>query len=453
MSSKSPAPSAPGGRKVLPIRPAVPLIYEPRPRGGGRASDEEKSVSNSSSKNGSNEGVEKEEVPARAQDVHEQSSKRAGPKLDDKQFLQSREEVGDVSIQIRNAMKHEIKEMKQDLLDISQHMVGDLEEGSEQLQRTKASTSESEWSTTGGSSRRLILGVEVEEPAHPMEQEKNPSQAAPSQNSSSRVKASSEEISANPSRSAKSNSESTGILPPVTYPAPYIQFGGYVNGIPPQPLYDNQYPAPSYDPQAQSRFMQAWNGVPQFNPLGGQPPPTPSSASLDDGNSPFDPKLAGHISSNFNVERYADIRLVVTHEQGRFEETTFFLHRVLVSRSETLRGLLDEYAGNYDENDGKLVIKMKLNDRFITLTALAYALQTCYGQPASNFPPCKSRGGAERHRDQSIANMLEILAFAATGHLLKLEDVALRGIEKAQEALNWVSDIPRHYFSIPYKLS
>lgn len=444
MPAQSPANGTSGGRKVVSIRPAVPLIFESRLkiRGGGNDSNDGKPISIASARIESNEGDKDGEALTPAIDARQQPLESLESQLKSKELPQSQEASSDFSVDLRAARSYEAEHMKQDRLKILKYMADDPEEEKEQLQQENAVSYEGSERFPGvRSARRLNLGVEMEQNVPSMKQEEQEAQATPSQLSSRGGKTSPEGVSETPVSSAETSVGITGTSLPSTYPAPYIQFGSYINSMPPPQPYANPYIVPQYDPQAQHQFMQSWNGVPQFHPLGGQPPPTPSSASLDDGNTLFDSKLAGHISSNFNVGRYADIRLIVTHKLKRFEQTTFFLHRVLASRSETLRGLLDEYAGNYDVEDGKLVVKMELDDRFVTPTALAAALQTCYGQPASNFLHKKLRSRVDYKVNQSVADMLEILAFAATGHLLKLEDVALRGIERAQEALNWVSDV------------
>lgn len=443
MSSRSAAGDAVGGRKVATIRPAVPLIYEPRPRGGGKASTERKPVSRASSRKSRSIVPAVDQSSNPTYNAQEQPCENPGLKLSSNN-LRSPETLEDVSTEICKVITSEARDMERDRLQILQYSAGDPEEENEQSQQAKAASYEaSERSTTGRSVRRLILGIEVEESGFSMESEDSMSEAAVSHLSSTKGKTSSVSISENTKCSTGTSPEATGtgFDRPVTYPPPNIQFGDYVNEQSLRQPYANQYMFPQYDPQAQHRFTKPWNEVPQFHPIGGKPPPTPSSASLDDGTTPFDPKLAGHISSNFNVQRYADVRLIVAHERERFQETTLFLHRILAARSETLRGLLDECAGNFDKEDGKLVVRINFNDRYITPTALAAAIQTCYGQPALKVLSTKVRGRADCDRNLYLDDMHGILAFVAAGHFLKLEDVALRGIEKAQEALNWVSDV------------
>ena len=175
-----------------------------------------------------------------------------------------------------------------------------------------------------------------------------------------------------------------------------------------------------------------------MNTLGGMPPPTPSSASLDSGPAAYNGNIgiAGHISSNFNVEEYSDLCLKVIHEDGKFPETTFYLHKLMVARSETLRELISEYAGNYD-SENRLLVKLRVSDRLITPATLEFALRTCYGYAVWNFPGPRDQD--EERCEQSKAEMHEALAFTAAGHLLMLEDVVLRGFEVVDHVLDFDS--------------
>ena len=416
MASKSPVGSAASGRKTGSIRPAVPLIYEPRPRGGGGVVHEDKPISVVQDEKESSQIVQSNEIALPTRDVQKNPAENAAIESDSRDLLPDQEALQNDATGLPKATKHEARQLDQDRLRMLRH----LDE----------------------SGRRLILGVDMEESVSPTQSEDSPSHAASTETSSANSNKSSAGFSQDTIYSAETVFDAPGKVYPLAYTAPTIQFGDYVRDNPPmQPMqpYTDQYMIPSHNFQGLQPFAPAWNEVPHSHTIGGQPPPTPSSASLDDGATQFDPKLAGHISSNFNVERYADVQLIVTHEQDRFGETIVFLHQVLVTRSETLRDLLDERRSNCDRKDGKLVIEMKLNDRFVTPMALANALQTCYGYPAANFLVMKPQCRIAFNRHQAIADMSEILAFAAAGHLLRLEDVALRGMQKAQEAMNWVS--------------
>lgn len=154
---------------------------------------------------------------------------------------------------------------------------------------------------------------------------------------------------------------------------------------------------------------------------------------------PDQPPILEYLLRNFNVDEYADCRLLVVHDADTFKPISLSLHRILVARSPTLRHLLKK-RGECRENDVTTHLSLRLTDRFITPSAIEAALRTCYGVPASSFTgkdtgvmPTKSKSKDEF----SISWMKESLAFAATGHLLQLEEVVLRGLEIASKILNW----------------
>ena len=418
MSPKSPAGAAAHGRRAGTIRPAVPLIYEPRARGGGPATNGAEAEEAASGKTKSDQLPEWDEDAVAKNDVQKQWSASPTSQLVKKDLLQSQIGLGDPAVGFRKATKHEAREMERDRSKMLRH--------------------------TEGSTHRLVMGREMEKSVQSVESEDSRSCGESTHHSLATEKCSSLGVVDNPMSFGEDPFKATDSSDPAVNPAPTIQFGDYVSDIPFQRPYSKQHVEPSQRPQTQDPFAKSWNEVPRFQPIGGQLPPTPSSASLDDGIAPFDPKLAGHIASHFNVERYADVRLIVTHNQGRFGETTFYVHKVLVSRSETIRRLLDEAAGCYDKADGRLVVKIDFNDRFITPTALAAAIQSCYGHPLSNFLPITARREDGFKSNRPAADMPQILALVAAGQFLKLEDVALRGIERAQEALHWVSHLWHH---------
>ena len=451
MSSKPLAPGIPGRQKVLPIRPAVPLIYEPRLRGGaGKASCKNTLISDELRKEPSTRNPKEDAVPAQSRSIVEGATDSPGRKLDDDHFPRSRDELIEKTERPPGALIQETEEVMQLSPDVSETVLGKYEKEindvwyekvnpSSKLSRKESFEDTKRESNSGESPRPSSLDTGSRDLVPITELGICSPSTGECQHSPIRSAFSSGEISENPQHPNEGTSSiASTVYAMESYPASYYQYPGYASTTPQKPTFPNDCAVPQYDPQAPVHFPHAWSGMNQLNGLGGQPPPTPS-ASVDDGNATFDSKLVEHISSSFNDKRYADIRLVVTHEKARFAEITFFLHRVLLSRSETLRGLIDEYASNYDDMNNKVVVRMRLYDRFITPAALECALRTCYGQTASTFLGSKSQVRAENHHDQSTADMIETLAFAAAGHLLKLEHVALQALEKARKIIEWVS--------------
>ena len=232
----------------------------------------------------------------------------------------------------------------------------------------------------------------------------------------------------------QSKSEVTNTMSsPESHPdAHFPDQAGYID---PQQLAPSGWIPTPYDLQAHPDNPHGWIRGREMRGIGGLPPPTPSS-SVDDGNTPIDPQFVDHILSSFNEDRYADISLTISHDNARFKDITFSLHRVLVFRSEALRKL-SEMSTN-DQDVSRLDLQLSLCDRFITPKALGFALRTCYGQTASTFPSTwQHRAG--NHVESANTEMTDFLAFAAAGHLLKLEEVALQALEKARKVISWVS--------------
>lgn len=204
----------------------------------------------------------------------------------------------------------------------------------------------------------------------------------------------------------------------------------------PMDAYQQTHPQYFISPQFQAQSTQFYAPPPPLSQIGGRPPPTPSSASLDDGRPAYDMNVLGRVLSNFNVEEYADVRLHVTHETGRLNPTTFFLHKLVIGRSDTLRDLLTEYAGNYGD-DHRILANLKIAGRFVTIASLESALRTCYGESVMNFPAPVEQGSSPRDAGISVTYMVESLAFIAAGFLLKLEDVVQRGVQAVNTRLDW----------------
>ena len=389
-------------------------------------------------------------MPAQPKNALEKAAESPGHKLYDDHLPQLRDDSVKVVEPLCVDHIQEAKEREQESLDLPSKVTGKHGKETDEVEHEEAGSSfkdsqqgplegSERAGTTEESPRPPSRGAASRDPVPAMELRKSSPQTTRCHPSPISSGVSSRVISDDPQSYIESASNvPSAVYPLDTYPATSSQYPSYVSTISQQQMFPNAWAVPQYELRAQAPYAQAWSRVHHLNGLGGQPPPTPS-ASVDDGNAAFDPKLLEHISSSFNDEKYADLRLIVTHEKARFNEITFFLHKVLVSRSETLRGMIDEYARNNDKVDNKVVVRMRLNDRLITPTALESALRTCYGQAASTFLVSKSHVRAESHREQSITDMLEILGFAAAGHFLKLEEVALQALEKARKVIDWVS--------------
>ena len=200
----------------------------------------------------------------------------------------------------------------------------------------------------------------------------------------------------------------------------------------PFPQYANPYhPAQSFHPQP-----------PYYSVVGsqhGQPFPTLVSSPSPFEGVPMIPEPAltvMHLLRNFNMENFADAKLQILHDEELFPAFSLYLHKMMIGRSETLFNLMNQYAGNYDE-ENRLHVNLRIGGRFAVPNSLEMALRSCYGESISNFNGSLFYEGHEDSGERAVAEMAESIGLAVAGHILKLQDVMLRGLEVAAIRLKW----------------
>lgn len=142
--------------------------------------------------------------------------------------------------------------------------------------------------------------------------------------------------------------------------------------------------------------------------------------------------LAEHLLYHFNDPEYADCRLILTHVSKSFAPKEWAVSSLLLAQSRRLRDLIKiSKPGNGEER----VLEINLTDRFVTTESMESALRVLYGLPPNHFdvPSHGEKSTAEISRIQ----MQQSLAYAATGCLLHLKDIVLRGLQVASEVLSW----------------
>lgn len=144
--------------------------------------------------------------------------------------------------------------------------------------------------------------------------------------------------------------------------------------------------------------------------------------------------LAEHLLYHFNDPMYADCRLYLIHRSKRFAKTEWALSCLLLAQSSKLRDIITISKRG---EDGIRVLELSLNDRFVTPTSVESALRVLYGMPSDTFRV--SSHDENSTADLSMMRMKESLAYAATGCLLYLKDVVLRGLQVASELISWES--------------
>jgi hypothetical protein len=154
--------------------------------------------------------------------------------------------------------------------------------------------------------------------------------------------------------------------------------------------------------------------------------------------------LLNYIESQFDRPDYSDYTLELQHADGAFKGV-WHVHGLLIARSPTLKALIDLAS-----SDGRTEKKLRIesSDRFLSLEAFARAIQRLYGLSllpsqeiiASGYPSSRSyRTTDGQFLDvQAIRKRMEFaLAYAAAGRLLRITEVARRGVEAAGRAITW----------------
>ena len=145
MSFKSSAPGVPEGRKVLPIRPAVPLIYEPRLRGGGgKPSCKDTLISDDLPNEELPEKVKEDRVPAQSQDTVERSTESTGNKPNGDQLSRSQEEPMKSTEPVLEDLVQETKETEQGSVDVFEPNGDKHEDETNKTKHEKAGSSSRE---------------------------------------------------------------------------------------------------------------------------------------------------------------------------------------------------------------------------------------------------------------------------------------------------------------------
>ncbi len=144
--------------------------------------------------------------------------------------------------------------------------------------------------------------------------------------------------------------------------------------------------------------------------------------------------LVEHLLQQFNVEDYADCQLTLVHENLRFVKTTWSLGSLLLAQSRKLRDLLKS-AGLSEE--GKRHLEIRLTDRFVTPWAMNAALRVLYGERPEMFTLAMIHSTFDANAELWAFQMDASLAFAATGHVLGMENVVSHGLQFASSILNW----------------
>ena len=145
--------------------------------------------------------------------------------------------------------------------------------------------------------------------------------------------------------------------------------------------------------------------------------------------------LVAYLQQNFNLPDFADCQLTITHRHERYNKTGWFLSSLLLAQSPKLREILQT---SQPGADGRRLIALTLTDRFIFPSSVESALRVCYGESPQMFTGANPQNPYTISKAQFLVPwMTEALSYAATGCLLQLDAVTLRGLDVATKILDW----------------
>lgn len=145
--------------------------------------------------------------------------------------------------------------------------------------------------------------------------------------------------------------------------------------------------------------------------------------------------LVAYLQQNFDLPEYADCRLILTHKNQRFNKKGWFLSSLLLAQSPKLREMLKM---SQPGADSRRLIELTLTDRFITPNSMESAFRVCYGESPLTFTGANFQDQYTMSKAQFLVPwMTEALSYAATGCLLQLDGIILRGLDVASKILDW----------------
>ena len=151
--------------------------------------------------------------------------------------------------------------------------------------------------------------------------------------------------------------------------------------------------------------------------------------------SPSQIPLNAYLLNQFDEDKYADLQLEVIHERDGLVMADFRLHSLIMAQNKIWQDLMN---ASTSEREGKKLLQLRTDDRFITSQAIEGALRVFYGEPSHLFiGSCLQIDFSKEKADTSSAWMDNALSFAASGHLLGLEEVIIRGLHIASSILCW----------------
>lgn len=170
--------------------------------------------------------------------------------------------------------------------------------------------------------------------------------------------------------------------------------------------------------------------------------PFPAMPPMDDGDG-----LLAYLSAQFADPEVADYMLELRYSDDRAPPVCIPGHNLIFARSPTLKRLMRERISEGDPGaDGPPVMRVILlesDDMYLRSDAFWMAVQRLYGRPLLGFPAVAAmplsdgKSPALTLAGTNVDRFLFALGYAASGRLLQMEPVVLRGIQAACQLINW----------------
>ncbi|KAH8729769.1 hypothetical protein BGZ61DRAFT_491974 [Ilyonectria robusta] len=171
---------------------------------------------------------------------------------------------------------------------------------------------------------------------------------------------------------------------------------------------------------------------PRMMPNHGPPPHMMPPTDEADG-------LVGHLQQQFGMPEFADCILELRYMDDRAPPVRIPGHRILLTRSIELAGLLAKQPQTSPELPSLPTVHLETKSKWIRSDTFYLAAQRLYGLPLFSVPPPPAgvKQGDVADAGSAIERLDFSLSYAAAGHLLSWEPVVRRGCEIAIQLINW----------------
>ncbi len=146
-----------------------------------------------------------------------------------------------------------------------------------------------------------------------------------------------------------------------------------------------------------------------------------------------------YLRNQFDNGELADCVLELVYAKGRHHPVKITGHKLILAQSPALKHYIMS-AARTGGNSGSHTITVESDDAYLRSDAWWMAVQRLYMHTLLNIPPIIGNGANGMDFAGDKADRFEFcLGYAAAGHLLRIQDVLVRGLQIAADLLNWVT--------------